>query len=206
MAMNDIYLNELVIVTKQVRRQSHICLKDVLSKIQGTSLLPSASEGITNVFEKSLLLAGGSNTKTTEGSKGAQEVLFILEALKECLPLMSMKYITNILKYYKTLLELHQPVVTRRIADSLNSLCLHDTDTVDVSAEVLLDLLCSMALSFSASETSADGLAFTARLLNVGMKKVYKVNRQICVVKLPVAFNALKGLVFAFKLLVPIRS
>lgn len=197
-------MSELLIVPEQVRRQSHICLRDVLLKIQGTSLLPSASEGITNVLEKSLLLAGGSNTKATEGSKGAQEVLFILEALRECLPLMSMKYITNILKYYKTLLELHQPVVTRRITDSLNSLCLHPT--VDVSAEVLLDLLCSMALSFSTSETSADGLAFTARLLNVGMQKVYSVNRQICLVKLPVAFNALKGLIFALNLSVPIRS
>ncbi|CAK9328157.1 unnamed protein product [Citrullus colocynthis] len=179
----------------KVRRQSHICLRDVLLKLQGTSLLPSASEGIANVLEKSLLLAGGSNPKATEGPKGAQEVLFILEALRECLPLMSMKYITNILKYYKTLLELHQPVVTRRITDSLNSLCLHPT--VDVSAEVLLDLLCSMAVSFSTSETSADGLAFTARLLNVGMEKVYKVNRQICVVKLPVAFNALKDIMLS---------
>ncbi|XP_038879236.1 RRP12-like protein isoform X2 [Benincasa hispida] len=179
----------------KVRRQSHICLRDVLLKLQGTSLLPSASEGVANVFEKSLLLAGGSNPKATEGPKGAQEVLFILEALKECLPLMSMKYITNILKYYKTLLELHQPVVTRRITDSLNSLCLHPT--VDVSAEVLLDLLCSMAVSFSTSETSADGLAFTARLLNVGMEKVYKVNRQICVVKLPVVFNALKDIMLS---------
>ncbi|XP_008450964.2 uncharacterized protein LOC103492395 [Cucumis melo] len=176
----------------KVRRQSHTCLRDVLLKLQGTPLLPSASEGVANVFEKSLLLAGGSNPKATEGPKGAQEVLFILEALRECLPLMSMKYITNILKYYKTLLELHQPVVTRRITDSLNSLCLHPT--VDVSAEVLLDLLCSMAVSFSTTETSADGLAFTARLLNVGMEKVYKVNRQICVVKLPVAFNALKDI------------
>lgn len=184
-------------MVQQVRRQSHTCLRDVLLKLQGTPLLPSASEGVANVFEKSLLLAGGSNPKATEGPKGAQEVLFILEALRECLPLMSMKYITNILKYYKTLLELHQPVVTRRITDSLNSLCLHPT--VDVSAEVLLDLLCSMAVSFSTTETSADGLAFTARLLNVGMEKVYKVNRQICVVKLPVAFNALKGLIFALK-------
>ncbi|XP_022961179.1 RRP12-like protein [Cucurbita moschata] len=179
----------------KVRRQSHICLRDVLLKVQGTSLLPSASEGITNVLEKSLLLAGGSNPTATERPKGAQEVLFILEALRECLPLMSMKYITNILKYYKTLLELHQPVVTKRITDSLNSLCLHPT--VDVSAEVLLDLLCSMALSFSTSETSADGLAFTARLLNVGMQKVYNVNRQICVVKLPVAFNALKDIMLS---------
>ncbi|BFG39488.1 hypothetical protein CerSpe_257610 [Prunus speciosa] len=174
----------------KVRRQSHLCLRDVLQSFQGTPLLAPASEGVTNLFERFLLLAGGSNADAGEGSKGAQEVLYVLDALKECLFLMSINYKTAILKYYKTLLELHQPLVTKRITDSLNILCLNPT--TDVSPEVLLDLLCSLALSVSTNETSADGMTFTARLLGTGMAKVYSLNRQICVVKLPTVFNALR--------------
>ncbi|KAM2313831.1 hypothetical protein ACFX1S_026933 [Malus domestica] len=174
----------------KVRRQSHLCLRDVLQSFQGTPLLAPASEGITNLFERFLLLAGGSKADASEGPKGAQEVLYVLEALKECLFLMSIKCKTNVLKYYKTLLELRQPLVTKRITDSLNILCLNPSS--DVSPEVLLDLLCSLALSVSTNETSVDGMTFTACLLGTGMGKVYSLNRQICVVKLPLVFNALK--------------
>lgn len=135
-----------------MRKQANTCLRDVLQSFQGIPSLIPASEGITNTLERFLLLAGGSNTNETEGPRGAQEVLFVLDTLKECLPLMSMKCKTTILKYYKTLLELRQPVVTRRITDSLNVICLHMTS--DVSAEALLDLLCSLALSASTNETS----------------------------------------------------
>lgn len=157
-------------------------------------MLAPASEGVTKIFERSLLLAGGSNSNATEGSKGAQEVLYVLDALKQCLPLMSMKYTTSILKYYKSLLELHQPLVTRRITDSLYLLLL--VPDLDVSPEALLDLMSSIALSVSTNETSADAMTFAARLLDVGMIKMYSLNRQLCVTKLPVVFNALKGLIF----------
>ncbi|KAF2304163.1 hypothetical protein GH714_028179 [Hevea brasiliensis] len=174
-----------------VRKQANTCSRDVLQGFQGTPALIPASEGITNTLERFLLLAGGSNTNETEGPRGAQEVLYILDTLKECLPLISMKC-KNHLKYYKTLLELRQPVVTRRITDSLNVICLHMTS--DVSSEALLDLLCSLALSASANETSVDNLTFTARLLDSGMRKVYSLNRQICVVKLPLIFSTLKDI------------
>lgn len=104
---------------------------------------------------------------------------------------MSAKSSTNIMKYFKTLLELKQPLVTRRVTDALNALCLHSIG--EVSAEVLLDLLCSLITSVTSNESSADSMTFTARLLEIGMKRVYSLNRQICVVKLPVVFNALKG-------------
>lgn len=156
-------------------------------------MLAPASEAIAHIFERFLLLAGGSNSSPSEGPKGAQEVLYILDALRDCLPLMSLKSSTNILKYFKSLLELHQPLVTRRITDSLNVLCLHPTG--EVSAEMLLDLLGSLAISISANETSADSMTFAARLLDVGMKKIYLLNRQICVAKIPVVFSALGGLI-----------
>ena len=175
-----------------MRRQSHLCLRDVLRSLQRTPLLAPASEGVTNLFERFLLLAGGSNADAGEGSKGAQDVLYVLDALKECLFHISIKYKTAVLKYYKTLLALQQPLVTKRITDSLNILCLNPS--TDVSPEVLLDLLCSLALSVSTNETSVDGMTVTARLLGNGMAKIYSLNRQICIVKLPIVFNALRGL------------
>ncbi|KAH8505512.1 hypothetical protein H0E87_012659 [Populus deltoides] len=176
----------------KVRRQSHSCIRDTLLNFQGTPALAPASEAITNSFEKFLLLAGGSNVASTDGPKGAQHVLYILDALKECLPLLSIKCVTAILKYFKTLLELRQPVVTRRVTDSLKVVCLHPG--LQVPAEPLLDLLCSLALYASTNETSADNMTFTASLLDVGMKKVYSLNRQICVVKLPIVFSTLKDI------------
>ncbi|GAY44851.1 hypothetical protein CUMW_085060 [Citrus unshiu] len=176
----------------KVRRQSHLCVREILLSLQGTLVLAPASEAITNMFEKFLLLAGGSNTSADEKPKGAQEVLYVLDALKECLPLMSTKYTAVILKYFKTLLELRQLLVTRRVTDALNVICLHPT--LEVSAEALLDLLCSLALSVSTNETSADAMTFTARLLNVGMIKIYSINREICSTKLPIVFNALKDI------------
>uniref|UniRef100_A0A2N9GW92 Uncharacterized protein n=1 Tax=Fagus sylvatica TaxID=28930 RepID=A0A2N9GW92_FAGSY len=176
----------------KMRRQSHMCLRDALSRFRETSLLVPASEGIIKIFERPLLLAGGSKANTTEGHKGAQEVLYVLDALKECLPHMSMKCTTSILKHFKSLLELHQPVVTKRITDSLYSLCL--VPAVDVSPEALLNLLNSIALSVSTNETSADAVTFAARLLDVGMIKMYSLNRPMCVTKLPAVFNALKDI------------
>ena len=157
-------------------------------------MLAPASEAIMNLFERFLLLAGGSNPNSNEGTKGAQEVLYILDALKESLPLMLMKYMTTVLKYYKTLLELRQTLVSRRVTDSLNVVCTYPN--VEVSAEALLDLLSSLALSVCTNEASAVGMTFNARLLSSGMLKVYSLNRQLCVIKLPIVFSALKGLIF----------
>lgn len=174
----------------KVRKQAHLCLRDVLQSFQGTSVLAPASEGVSNVFERFLLLAGGSKPDSGEGPQGVHEVLYVLDALKDCLPLLSLKYMTTILKYYKTLLDLHQPLVDKRITSSLYVVCAHPTK--EVPAEVMVDLLSSVALSASSDETSAVALTFDARLLSVGMVKVYSINRKLCVVKLPVIFNALK--------------
>ncbi|WCJ42841.1 ARM repeat superfamily protein [Euphorbia peplus] len=187
-----VLLGYIVDSRPKVRRQASISIRDVLQSFQGTSVLAPASERITNMFERFLLLAGGSNGNEAEKPRGAQEVLYILDTLKDGLPLMSMKCKTTILKYYKTLLELRQTVVTRRVTDSLNVICLQPTS--DVSAEALLDLLCSLALYASSNETSVDNMTFTARLLDSGMRKVQSLNRQICVVKLPLVFSTLKDI------------
>ncbi|KAJ0582366.1 putative armadillo-like helical protein [Helianthus annuus] len=162
---------------------------------QETSVLSPASEAIATTFEKFLQLAGGLNINPNpnpqEGSR-AQEVLYVLDSLKDTLPLMSLKFSTKILYYFKYLLALHQPVATRRITDALYLLCLQPT--VDVSPEALVDLLCSLATSVSSNEMSGDNLSFVARLLDAGMKKVFSLNRHACVVKLPVVFSAFKDI------------
>ncbi|KAH7851415.1 hypothetical protein Vadar_011301 [Vaccinium darrowii] len=180
----------------KVRRQAHICLRDVLYSFQGTVVLAPASEAITNILKRLVLLAGGSGASASEGPKGAQEILYVLDALKDCLPLLSSKFSTSILTYFKSLSELQQPVVSRRITNSLNALCLHPNS--EVSPEVLLDLLCALGLSISANEMSADDMTLTARLLDVGMSKIYALNRKICVFKLPLVFSAL-GDVLAYE-------
>ncbi|KAF6170949.1 hypothetical protein GIB67_014766 [Kingdonia uniflora] len=43
----------------------------------------------------------------------------------------------------------------------------------------------------SLTQMNGDTMTFTARLLDVGIRKVYSLNRQICVVKLPAVFSAL---------------
>ncbi|XP_070037346.1 uncharacterized protein [Nicotiana tomentosiformis] len=188
-----VFIGYLTDDRQKVRKMSHSCIRDVLQNFQALPMLAPlfapASEAITNLFERSLLLAGGTTGNASERPKGAQQVLHVLDALKLCLPYMSSKYSNSTLKYFKSLLELHQPLVNRRITDGLTALCIHPT--AEVSAEVLLDLLGSLATSVSANESSADTLTFTARLLGIGMRRVYSINRQLCVVKLPMVFNSL---------------
>ncbi|KAL9242169.1 hypothetical protein vseg_016195 [Gypsophila vaccaria] len=172
----------------KIRRQSHTCIRDVLQSFQGSPFLSSASEEFYNMLEKLMLITGAS--KGAPAEKGAQEILHVLEALKDCLPYISMKYKTSILKYFKTLLGLRNPLVTRRITDSVNILCVHPT--VEVNPEALVDLLTILAVSNPVDETSADGLTFTARLLDAGIRKVYNVNRAICIDKLPLVLNSLQ--------------
>ncbi|KAG9443732.1 hypothetical protein H6P81_015072 [Aristolochia fimbriata] len=176
----------------KVRNQSHSCLCDILKSFQGSSLLAPASEGITSLFERFLLLAGGSRpsgTASTEESKGALEVLYILAAMKDCLPLMPMKFSTNIFKYLKTLLELQQPIVTRHVMNVLQGFLFNASS--ELSPEVMLDLMCSLASSLTVKERTAEEMTSTARLLHIGVSRVYSLNREICAPKLPYIFSAL---------------
>ncbi|OEL21250.1 Ribosomal RNA-processing protein 12 [Dichanthelium oligosanthes] len=177
----------------KVRKQAHSCLRDVLQSFQRQAILVPASEGITRCFERFLLLAGGSSAVNAgvveEGPKGAKEVLYILNGLKCCLPLMASKPSNTILKYFKALLDLHQPILTRSILEILNAV--GESPTLQLKSDALLDLMCSLGLSVSSERKSGDEMASIARLLHVGTKKVYNQNKNICVVKLPLVFTAL---------------
>ncbi|WOL06526.1 hypothetical protein Cni_G15260 [Canna indica] len=176
---------------QKVRKECYSCLSDVLRSFQNLPVLVSASEAITSKFERVLLLAGGSSADSTasEGPKGAMQVLYVLNALKDCLPLMEMKFTNKILEYCKKLLELRQSIVTRCIMEVLYAHC--SSPTAKSAPGILQDLLCSLAISVPDKEKSADQMASTARLLHFGTRKVYDLNRQICIVKLPIIFNAL---------------
>ena len=182
-----------------MRKQSHSCLRDVVLSFQRQAFLVPASEGITRCFERFLLLAGGSSAVNTgvaeEGSKGAKEVLYILNALKCCLPLMASKPSNTILKYFKALLDLNQPILTRSILEILHAV--GDSPTLQLKSDVLLDLLCLLGLSVSSERKSGDEMASIARLLHVGTKKVYNQNKNICAVKLPLVFTSLGGWFFS---------
>ncbi|KAK9946165.1 hypothetical protein M0R45_011641 [Rubus argutus] len=172
----------------KVRRQSHLRLHDVLQSFQGTCQLAPASAGIADLFKRFLVLASG---KDTQGPpKRAVEMLFVLDCLKECIALMSTMCKNDVLHHCKLLLELNpSPLITRRITDILHRLCLNPCP--DVAPQILLDLLCSLSLSVS---NINDDMTFTARLLHVGMAKVYSLNKKMCVIKLPTVFNALRDI------------
>jgi ribosomal RNA-processing protein 12 len=143
-----------------------------------------------------MLLAGGSsNGSEAEGPKGANEIICILDALKGCLHLMTSKPSNDILKYFKVLLNVHQPILTRSILEILHAV--GDSPTLQLKPDVLLDLICSLGLSVSTERKSGDELASIARLLNVGTRKVYSQNKNIFVVKLPLIFTSLGGWLFS---------
>ncbi|XP_045812752.1 uncharacterized protein LOC123906799 isoform X1 [Trifolium pratense] len=168
---------------RKVRQQSHLCLRDVLLNFQNSPLLSPLSEYI---FERCILPAADDPTK------GVKPLLYILDALEKCLPILSSEYQTSVLKYFKSVLDMSQPRVTRRITDVLMLLCLYPTS--EFSPDALLELLTSFARSISSNEMSlsGDGMTVTVRLLDTGINKVYSLNKQICVSELPTFFNALK--------------
>ncbi|XP_006843867.2 RRP12-like protein [Amborella trichopoda] len=187
-------LSHIIDRVQKVRKRARTCLQEVLHGFQGSSLLVPASEAITSLFERYLLLAGASNPAVqsvtdgpTEG--GAMEVLYILEALKYCLPLTSTKCTSQILKYLKPLFDIGQPIVTRHLMDILRTLC--SSPTSSLAPDALLVLICLLASSVSADEKSADEMTATSHLLLIGMEKVYALDRDLCVVKLPAIFSAL---------------
>ena len=167
----------------------------MLQGFQGSPILALASEEIKAVFERFLLLAAGSDPSTAasiEGQGGnGWNIVYMLNNLQYTLPFMVPKQRNKILGYFKPLLELRHSIVTRNIMDILQSLCLNMD--FEVAPEIFMDLLCLLANDALEKECSADSMASTARLLSAGTKKVYSINRQTCVIKLPVIMNVLGG-------------
>lgn len=175
-----------------MREQLWSCLRDVLRSFQGTMLIEPASEAITGLFKK-WFPCGEPIAVGSEGRIVAYPGMYVLDTLVECLFLMSTKYKLAILNDFKILLELRFSVTTIRITNCLHNLCVNNPSP-DVPPQLLLDLLCSLSYSVYKNEPQEHNPIFTARLLKIGVAKVYSSNWQICVMKLPIVFNALKGI------------
>ncbi|XP_010509765.1 PREDICTED: RRP12-like protein isoform X2 [Camelina sativa] len=176
----------------KVRKLANSGLRDVLLKSHGTQAWQSVSGAIAAMFQGRLDLAHHSEVGSSEGARGAKQVLYILTTLKECLALMSQQHIATLIEGFQVLMILRDPYITRPVIDSLNALCLNPT--ADVPVEALVEVLSLAAGLFSGHETSADTMTFTARLLKVGITRTFSINRDLCVVKLPSVFNGLKDI------------
>ncbi|XP_033147612.1 RRP12-like protein isoform X2 [Brassica rapa] len=174
----------------KVRKLANSCLRDVLEKTRGTKACQSVSGTIAESFQKHLDLAHNSEARSAEG---AQQVLYLLSTLKECVALMSKKHVATVIEGFKMLMVTRDAFVARPVIDSLNALCLNPTSEVPV--EALVEVLYHAAVLFSAPETSADAMTSTARLFKVGMVRAFSLNRDVCVVKLPGVFNGLKDII-----------
>ncbi|KAJ4891620.1 ARM repeat superfamily protein [Raphanus sativus] len=177
----------------KVRKLANSCLRDVLQKSRGTKVCQSVSGNIAELFQRYLDLAHKSEAPSAEGARGAQQVLYLLSTLRECLALMSRKHIATVIEGFKMLMITRDAFITRPLIDALNALCLNPTSEVPV--EALVEVLYHAAVLFSAPETSADAMTSTARLLKVGMMRAFSLNRDVCVVKLPSVFNGLKDII-----------
>ncbi|WVZ13783.1 hypothetical protein V8G54_011349, partial [Vigna mungo] len=102
----------------------HLALYFVFTVYVGLSWISSFAGFHRSSKKMKVREVGGAKASTGEGTKEAQQILYILDVLKECLPFLSQKSKTSILNYFKYRLDLHQPLVTRCITDGLNFLSL----------------------------------------------------------------------------------
>lgn len=104
---------------------------------------------------------------------------------------MPTELIPRVLNCYEAMWKLHSPIINVRVANSVIALCNHPT--LMVFNKEMLGFLCSLTSSELMNTSYTISMA-TTRLLDIGIRKVYLVNREICVIKLPVVFRALAGL------------
>lgn len=180
----------------KVRKRAQLCMTEVLSSLQGTHALGTASEVVFNLFEQSLNSVSKSLSGKSEGKSttGAVEVLHMLGALKQLLPLLSPKSIGRILPHLAQLHELQQPMVTRSVLDTLQALCMYSS--AEIPPVALGDILGRLGALLASGEkrNSVDEVTVVTRILQYGFQKLWKADRSLCVTKLPGAFHSLTGL------------
>lgn len=185
----------------QVRKRAQSCMGEVLSGLQGTQALGTASDVVVNLFERSLTtvsksLSGKSGKSEIEGksSTGAVEVLHMLGALKQLLPLLSSKAISRILPHLAQLHELQQPMVSRSVLDTLQTLCMYPN--TEIPAPALGELLGRLGALLASGEkrSSVDEVTVVTRVIQHGFEKLWISDRNLSVTKLPAVFHSLAGL------------
>lgn len=179
----------------KVRKRAQLCMTEVLSSLQGKPALETASEVVYNLFEQSLNsvskpLSGKSENSTT----GAVEALHMLGALKQLVPLLSVKSIGRILPHLAHLHKLQQPMVTRSVLDTLQALCMNSSAEVPpIAFGDVLGRLGAMLVT-GEKRSSVDEVTVVTRILQHGFQKLWKADRGLCVTKLPAVFHSLVGL------------
>ena len=179
----------------KVRKRAQSCMTGVLSSLQGTHALGTASEVVFNLFDQSLNSVSKSlSGKSDNSATGAVEVLHMLDALKQFLPLLSVKSIGRILPHLAQLHELQQPMVTRNVLDTLQTLCMYSS--AEIPPVAFGDLLSRLGALLARGEnrSSVDDLTVVTRILQHGFQKLWKADRSLCVAKLPSVFHSLIGL------------
>lgn len=175
-------------------------MAEVLTGLQGMHALTTASEVVVDLFERSLTLVSrflsgrAEKNPVISGTSGAVEVLHMLGALKQLLPLLSSKAIGRILPHLAKLHELQQPMVTRSVLDTLQTLCMYSN--ADIPAPALGDILGRLGALLAQGEkrASVDEVTVVSRVIQHGFQKLYIADRDLCVSNLPSVFHSLAGL------------
>lgn len=187
----------------QVRKRAQLCMTGILSAFQGSPALSPASEAIVSSFEQSLksvigpTASGKITEKSVPGKTGAVEVLHMLGGMTGMLPLMSSKTVGRVLPVLGNLVELKQPLLTRRILDTLQALCM--SPSAEIPSDVLGDVLGDLASFFSnTKKKDVDEVPVATRVIQHGFERLYQLDPASCARKLPAVFNSLTGLSLDF--------
>ncbi|CAM6087178.1 unnamed protein product [Calypogeia fissa] len=185
----------------KVRKRAQLCMTGILSAFRGSPALSPASEAIVSSLEQSLKsvigsASGRTSEKSAPGKPGAVEVLHMLGGLTGMLPLMSGKTIGRVLPVLANLVEMKQPLLIRRILDTLQALCM--SPSAEIPPDVLGDVLGNLASFFSnTKKKDVDEIPVATRVIQHGFERLYNLDTASCARKLPVVFNALTGLLAA---------
>ena len=158
-----------------------------------------ASDVIVMLFEKLFLAvsqtkeensADKSSGKSDSGA--ALQILYLLNALKLLLPLMSGKSIGRLLVFFTKLLELRQTFLSRQILNTLHPL--FSNSVTDIPSGILTELLEKLAEMISEDRKAGDENMVAARVLRNGMEKLNAIDPKACALKLPLVFQSLAGM------------
>ncbi|KAL6226791.1 hypothetical protein ACLB2K_000752 [Fragaria x ananassa] len=168
----------------EVRKQARLIVYDTLQSFVATPLLLGpATKTIMDLFMNKYPIRPTSDGLISLKARDTLDLVIV------CLGVMSIEDRTAVLVYLKEFWELHHTNLTRLITDALHRLFLNPS-LPDVPLELLLELIGSICLSISQHKTKYIPET-VANLLIIGVPKIYSLNKQICITKLPIVFDAL---------------
>ena len=181
-----------------MRKRAHECTAEALRVLQGSVSLTMASDVIVTLFEKLFLAVSQTKEDNSidkssgkSGSGAALQILYLLNALKLLLPLMSGKSIGRLLVFFTKLLELRQTFLSRQILNTLHPL--FSNSATDIPSGILTELIEMLAGIISEDRKAGDENMVAARVLRNGMEKLNAIDPKACALKLALVFQSLGG-------------